>query len=142
MRISIFIALILSSPLAGASCGDRPLITWQKEDGTSVGVVVTEEQQNKTPKWKMGAGDPPLSLTKAIDTALAWGTKNYKRYDSVQIHSISLNSIGCSAAKDKWYYLVHFAPVIDGNAIFGSGNMAAVLMDGTVVGPVPVKRDF
>ena len=142
MRIFAFAVLMLSSGLAHAGCGDRPVMTTQKEDGTTIGVVITEEQQNKAPKWKPGSGEPPLSLSKAIDAALAWGKKNYKRYDDVQVQSISLSAIGCSTAKDKWYYLVHFSPIIDGNALYGSGYFAGVLMDGTVIGPTPVKRDF
>ena len=142
MRYIALIVLSLCYGLAQANCGDRPVMTTQKEDGTTVGLVVTEEQQHKTPKWKIGSGEPPLALSKAIGAALSWAKKNYKRYDDVQVHSISLSSIGCSQARDKWYYLVHFSPIIDGNALFGSGYFAAVLMDGTVVGPTPVKRDF
>lgn len=142
MRIAVLFIISIACGAANAGCGDRPVLTVQKEDGTTVGVVITTEQQDKTQKWVPGSGDPPLSLSKAIEVALSWAKTNYKRYDGVQLQSINLNSLGCSQTRDKWYYIVHFSPVIDGSALYGSGYFAAVLMDGTVIGPTPVKRDF
>jgi hypothetical protein len=37
---------------------------------------------------------------------------------------------------------VRFSPVIDGDVLFGSVYFAGVLMDGTVIGPTPTKRDY
>lgn len=143
----IFVAFLLgvisvAAKAGGPSCGDHPVMTTVKEDGTAIGIVITDEQRSRSPTWNIESGEPPLSISKAVAVAKAWGKKTYTRYDDVRIHGVSLSSIGCYSAKDKWYYLVNFSPIIDGNAIYGSGYFAAVLMDGTVIGPVPVKRDF
>ena len=126
----------------GPDCGDHPVMTTTKDDGTAVGIVITDDQRRKSPTWNIESGEPPLSISKAIAAAKVWGKKTYTRFDDVRIHSVSLSSIGCYSVKDKWYYLVNFSPIIDGNAVYGSGYFAAILMDGTVIGPVPVKRDF
>jgi hypothetical protein len=138
---------LLAAAFTGAhaarpDCGDHPVMTTTKADGTTIGVVIKDEQLKKSPTWNIESGEPPLSISKAVTAAKAWGKRTYTRYDDVRIQSISLSAIGCTSVKDKWYYMVHFSPIIDGNAVFGGGYFAAVLMDGTVVGPIPVKRDF
>jgi hypothetical protein len=146
MRIALLpflLAAVTTSALAGGpDCGDHPVMTAMKDDGTAIGIVISEEQRKRSPTWNIESGEPPLSISKAVAAAKAWGKKTYTRYDDVRIHSVSLSPIGCFSVKDKWYYLVNFSPIIDGNSVYGSGYFAAVLMDGTVVGPVPVKRDF
>jgi hypothetical protein len=145
MRIAILTLLVAVATGAHAgvpNCGDRPVMTAMKDDGTAIGIVISDEQRKKSPAWNIESGEPPLPVSKAVIAAKAWGKKTYTRYDDVRIHSISLSPIDCFSVKDRWYYLVTFSPVIDGNAIFGSGYFAAVLMDGTVIGPVSVKRDF
>jgi hypothetical protein len=141
--ILFLLATVSTGACAGdPDCGDHPVITTTKDDGTTIGIVITDEHLRKSPRWSIEAGEPPLSISKAVAAAKAWGKKTYTRYDDVRIQSISLDAIGCRSVRDKWYYLVHFSPIIDGNAVFGGGFFAAVLMDGTVIGPVPVKRDF
>jgi hypothetical protein len=73
---------------------------------------------------------------------LSGAQAHYERLDDVQIHSLSLTSMSCSETSDKPYCLVHFSPVIDGDVLFGSVYFAGVLMDGTVIGPTPTKRDY
>ena len=144
MRIAVAVLLGAASAAAyaGPDCGNHPVMTMTKDDGTTIGIVISDERRKKFPAWKIGSGEPPLSISKAVAAATDWGKKTYTRIDDVRIHSISLSSISCLSVKDKWYYLVSFSPIIDGNAVYGSGYFAAVLMDGTVVGPVPVKRHF
>lgn len=144
MRIFIVIlsGAVSTAAYAGPDCGDHPVMTTTKDDGTTIGIVISDEQRKKSPAWEIESGEPPLSISKAVAAATDWGKKTYTRFDDVRIHSISLSSIGCHSVKDKWYYLVSLSPIIDGNAVYGSGYFAAVLMDGTVIGPVPVERDF
>jgi hypothetical protein len=145
MRIALCALLAAFACMAQADrpgCGDRPVLTSIKDDGTAIGIVISDEQRSKMPRWSIDSGDPPLALSKAIAAAKAWAKKAYTRYDDVRVDSISLSSFGCATARDQWYYLVNFSPIIDGNVLFGGTYFAAVLMDGSVVAPVPVKRDF
>ena len=145
MRAIVLVLVAVASLGAHAQsreCGNHPVLTTTKEDGRTIGIIISDEQRRKAPNWNIDSGEPPLSISKAVVAAKAWAKKTYTRYDDVQIQSISLSSFGCSSMKDKWYYTVSFTPIIDGNAVFSGGYFAAVLMDGTVVGPVPVKRDF
>jgi hypothetical protein len=35
--------------------------------------------------------------------------------------------------------MLHFVPVMNGNAVYGGGTFAAVLLDGTIIGPTKLK---
>ncbi|MEE8548937.1 MAG: hypothetical protein V3S74_05645 [Alphaproteobacteria bacterium] len=122
-------------------CGRYPVMSTTKEDGTRIGLIIHNEQIEKTPKWSPGEGEPPLPLAQTIAIATKWAKGKYSRYDSVKVWSIDLKEFGCGSLKGHWYYIVHFKPVIDGNTLFGGGNFAAVLMDGTVIEPEIVKGD-
>jgi hypothetical protein len=89
-----------------------------------------------------GSWRASLPLSKAVQLAEQWARNEYKRYESVRVHSISLGEYGCPDQKGHWYYTVYFSPVIDGNVLFGSGHFAAVLMNGVVVGPSQAKGNF
>jgi hypothetical protein len=140
----LLIAFIMSLPAhvwaRDYTCGSHPMLTITKEDGSKVGLVISPDQVSNTPEWTPAMGEPPLALSKAVQLAEQWAKNEYKRYDGVQVRSINLGEYGCPAQKGHWYYTVYFAPVIDGNVLFGSGYFAAVLMNGTVVGPTPMQR--
>jgi hypothetical protein len=116
-------------------CGSTPVVSTE-DKGRRIELVLDGAAVAKTPTWTPTKGEPPLSVSKAAAVALAWAKVRYKRYDSVEITELSLKEFSCSSVSDRWYYQVEFAPIMDGNRLFGSGNWAAVLMDGTVVGPI------
>jgi hypothetical protein len=141
--VPMFLLAVCATAWArGPECGNHPVMSSVKDDGTTIGIVIDDGQRKRSPTWNVEAGEPPLPISKAVAAAKAWGKKTYTRYDDVRIQSVSLNSLGCTSEKDKWYYLISFSPIIDGNAVYGGGYFAAVLMDGTVIGPVPINRDY
>ena len=142
----LLIAFIISWPAdlwaSDYSCGSHPMLTTTREDGSKLGLVILPDQIASTPEWTPGTGEPPLALSKAVQLAEQWAKNEYKRYDSVQVRNITLSEYGCPEQKRHWYYTVYFAPVIDGNVLFGSGYFAAVLMNGSIVGSTPIKDNF
>ena len=96
-------------------------------------------QISSSPPWTPEAGEPPLALSKAVQLATEWAKKEYKRFDGVQVRSINVTAYGCPAPKDRWYYTVHFAPIMDTIPLLVPGYFVAVLMDGTIIGPTTVK---
>jgi len=133
-----FMTLALSAAVyahTAAACGDSPIFTMTKEDGTKIGLVISESDLAGVQQWTPGKGEPPLSVSKAIDIALKWGKTEYTRFDELRIQGIDINSSSCGRGQGTWYYLISFTPVIDGNALFGSGYFVAVLMNGKVVAP-------
>jgi hypothetical protein len=131
---TLLLASAAQAQLRG-SCGATPVLSTE-DNGKRIELILNGDQVAKTAKWDPTKGEPPLSVSKAAAAALAWAKVKYKRYDSVQITEISLHQYSCSELDEHWYYRIEFAPMMDGNKLFGSGNWAAVLMDGTVVGPV------
>jgi hypothetical protein len=122
-----------------ASCGSQPMTTITKADGSKFGLFISPAQIANSPAWTPETGDPPLAVSKAVQLATEWAKKEYKRFDGVQARGINLGTYGCAAPKDRWYYTVHFAPIMDTIPLLVPGYFAAVLMDGTVIGPAPVK---
>ena len=141
-QVSLALLALTVCGSALADCGGYPVITTTKEDGTRVGVIVTDAQFKKSPAWSPGKGEPPLSISRVVEIAQKWAASQFKRYDSVQIQGINLSEYGCPSTTKHWYYVVHFAPVIDGNRVFSGGQFAVILMDGTIVGPTVVKDAF
>jgi hypothetical protein len=130
----------LCSPIAWGNICDRyPVISSTRADGTEVGVYLTEEQLKRAPNWPDQSTEPPLAVSKAVTIALRWAKVAYVRYDDVQIGEIWLRETECFGRR-YWYYLFRLAPVIDGNDVLESGHWVAVLLDGTVVGPVHSKK--
>src|SRR5687768_4050307 len=121
---------------AAPGCGKHSVYGTTDEKGRKIELVLDSTALQRGPSWSPGTGvEPPLSVAKASRFALAWAKAKYTRYDSVEIREIVLASYSCSISQDRWYYRIEFSPIIDGNRVFGMGNFAAVLMDGSVVGP-------
>ena len=121
------------------ACGDSPVLSTRKDDGTEIGLFLPESKMQSTSKWTPELGEPPLSPSEAYRIAIDWARLKYTRYDDVRVREISLTRYRCSNIDDRWYYLMDLEPVIDGNSVWGPGNWVAVLMDGTVVAPTVVK---
>ncbi|MCP5014606.1 MAG: hypothetical protein GY938_04905 [Ketobacter sp.] len=79
-----------------------------------------------------------MSISEAHRLVMEWSKTEYSKYDSVGVRSIELSTYGCSAVNNRWYYRFDLKPVFDGNEVWGAGNWAAVLMDGTVIGSTEI----
>lgn len=131
----VLISLTFGSASTFACSADRPVLSTKKDDGTQIGLFISNEQIKATPEWNPEEGEPPLGVSEAYRLVKDWDKDAYSRYDSVEVDDFTLSKYGCSLVSDRWYYVIDLAPVIDGNKLWGSGNWAAVLLDGTVIGP-------
>ena len=132
MSVIMSLATVLS--FDAHACGKTSVMSATGDDGKKVELVMDSAIVEKAPAWSPGAGDPPLSIADASEIALAWASEKYRRYDGVEIREISLTALGCESSKAHWYYIFDFTPLMGGNRMYGTGNWAAVLMDGAVVG--------
>jgi hypothetical protein len=142
LSIALFGALVSLSgcSFAASDCGKTSVLSGTKEDGTKVELIIDSAALEKTPTWRPGQGDPPFSVAKAVEAGTAWAKDHYKRFDGVEVERISLHDFGCSGKHDHWFYIIEFAPVMDGSRMFSSFNWAAVLFDGTVIGTTESKH--
>ena len=128
--------MLLSDAVFACGGGDEyPVMSSHKDDGTKIGLFISQAQIEKTQAWSPENGEPPLSVSSAYQIAISWGHQHYTRYDGVKIREISIKKYGCSLVSDRWYYVMDITPVIDGNEVWSGGSWAGVLMDGTVIGP-------
>lgn len=133
LLVSLGLTFVSGSVFA---CGSGyPVLSTEKDDGTKIGLFISSEQVEATVSWDPGKSEPPLSVSDAYRLAREWGKKEYVRYDSIEVRELKLTKYRCSSVSNRWYYVIDFAPVIDGNELWGSGNWLAVLMDGTIIGP-------
>jgi hypothetical protein len=137
----IAIGLLTPAQLLGQeqSCGSQAMATITKADGSKVGLFISPTQMSSAPAWTPESGEPPLAVSKAVQLATDWAKREYKRFDAVQARAINLGAYGCPTPKDRWYYTVHFTPIMDSIPLLVPGYFAGVLMDGTVIGPTPMK---
>ena len=66
--ILLILAVMVTTDVNAASrdCDDFAVLSMTKEDGTSIGIVISAEQRKNSPPWNAEAGEPPLSISKAI----------------------------------------------------------------------------
>ena len=135
MRIVIAAVLyFLAMGGVHAECTKRVVVSEKGDDGVTTGIVISSAQFKQAPKWFPGEGDPPLSISRAIEIADQWGQAAYRNFDSVQIDSVGLDQYGCPGDTKYWYYLVRFRTIKDGTPFFG-GNFVAILFDGKLISP-------
>jgi hypothetical protein len=142
MKIRLFVAAIFLFICAEYSlaCGNYPVMSTKKEDGAKVGIVIPETTIKSTPEWSPVQGEPPLSISTVFRIVKDWSKHEYARYDDIAIRQISLREYGCTRHASRWFYIVDFQPVIDGNKLWGTANWVAVLLDGTVIGVTNVDK--
>lgn len=119
--------------VSAASCGNTTVLSATSASGEKVELTLDSAAVEKTQEWKPGSGDPPLAVSKATQTALEWGKKHFSRFDGFEISRISLSNAACSGSNNHWYYVFEYTPIMAGNRMYGGGNWAAILMDGTLV---------
>jgi hypothetical protein len=144
MKIARSNALLFASLFAFAGCtvaspqgcGVETVYKSTGPDGRTTELRLDFDKLARLSTWTPGNTDPPLSIAKASQLALAWGKQRYRRYDSVEIAEIMLTRAGCHVTSPRWYYRVQFRPMMDGNGVLGYDQFVAVLMDGTIVEPI------
>ena len=135
------LALLSCSGCAQEShaCGSTTVYT-VTENGAKYSLVLDSAIMERTPVWDPSSGDPPLSVAKAAATVGAWAKAHYPGTDSSPIRAISLDQFGCSGGSvGHWYYRFDLTLREQDGTFVPAGNFAAVLMDGSVVGPTPTK---
>lgn len=129
-----FAALTLAVQAGALACGDYPVRSVRLEDGREIGLYLPEDKLRSAPEWTPGMGEPPLSVSAAVETAMAWGKEKYSQFESVSVREISLTKTSCSRASN-WYYTIEFVLFFNGSPLYGSGAFVGIMMDGTVVEP-------
>jgi len=136
MRLLILCASLgIAGTAIAEDCTPRSLAYSYDDAGKMTDTIPWQPQYNDAPSWNVEQGEPPLSISGAVNKALAWEKKNTKRND-IHVFNVSLMPGGCP---DKWVYWVHFTSTAGGDQ--PNPSMVIVLMDGTVVGErVAVKK--
>jgi len=139
LALAALCCLLFTGSASGFDCGKEFRLSTTREDGTTVGLIIAPEPVMAAPQWTPRDGEPPLSVSEAVEIATRWGRGRYTRYDRVEVAGIDLGEYQCGDVSDRWYYTLTFRLFIDGNGLLGAGNFVAVLMDGTLIPPTERK---
>ena len=133
-RIFCFLALWAMTGAALACNGDA---TYTSTNGAGVktALFLTEDHFLGAPTWTPGAGEPPLTVGRAVSIALDWAGRSLPKYDGVKFRDLQLITYQCRRGQPRWYYRIDYLPIFDGNEVYGARGWLAVLMDGSVVEP-------
>src|SRR5687767_12521780 len=135
MRVAVGCVLLsLAGTCGAAECNPTSLLESYSDDGKVAATIPWQPQYLDAPSWNIEQGEPPLPISTAISKALAWAKTKNKRED-IHVGNVSIWPGGCP---DKWSYLIHFKAKELGAKL--AADSALVLMDGTVLGTVPVKK--
>jgi hypothetical protein len=135
------LAILLLFSTAGLACGDGPVFKSTSADGKSMGLFLSDSSFESSPIWEPGSGEPPLSISNAIQIAQQWAVARYRKYDGVEIREVSLSEYHCGGISSKWYYLVGVTPLFDGNEVYGASESVAVLFDRSTIGMTELDDD-
>ena len=137
IRVGVFLLSILFAGDAWA-CRDRPIFSSTDANGRTLGLFLADADFANVPEWAPGNGEPPLSISRAVENAISWGSSKYSRYDGIRVSGLELAWSRCTLGATHWYYRITLTPMMDGNSVRDSGAWVAVLFDGRVVVPVEV----
>jgi hypothetical protein len=104
--------------------------------GTSYTFSISREAAERVPDWQPDRPGPPLSIARAVSLAKRAAQRQRPKFSEFKVSSISLQGMNCSPViPDKWFYVIHLDPVVDGQPMAGEGFWEVVLTDGMVVPP-------
>lgn len=113
--------------------GDAFVHSYTKS-GNILVFVLDGERIDLMPEWR-GEGDPPLSMSEAIEIA-----EKYKKDDLSQnlysLKLVTLKKIDLVEQLDRWCYQLHYAKKKPHDTL-----VVVVLMDGTILEPRELSED-
>lgn len=104
-------------------------------------LCIKYEQLQRAPEWMPGLGEPPLSVSRAVEIALKLSrTKIFATaiangaFDSIRVNTIEIVPTDCrDTTRHCYVFVVEIRPYLAGEYLRGDEQQVAVLMDGTTV---------
>ena len=106
-----------------------------QEDGKSFEYVVSEARFAKVPEWAPEKQTPPLPIAKAIEVAKQAARAEHPEFKELLPWNISINQASSRDAHYRWFYVIEFYPLANGQPSSFTQVTALVLMDGGIVKP-------
>ncbi|HVT14712.1 MAG TPA: hypothetical protein VHQ90_00845 [Thermoanaerobaculia bacterium] len=104
-------------------------------DGKNYDYIVTESVLAKTPEWLPEKQEPPLSIPAAMAIAKKVALADHPKFETVVAAAIEIRPASSYRSKNRWFYSLDFAPVLEGQPYYGNEITVVLLLDGTVVKP-------
>ena len=131
-------AAILCLGAHAFACDANPVYRESLPDGRTFAIFMTTAQVQRSPRWN-DDGQPAMTWMAATRYLGEWAREQYRGHDDVKYYQIGIKSFECPDLKDHRFYLFHLVVRNNGVETYGGQHFAAVLLDGTVVGPREIK---
>jgi len=131
------LALFLSG--TAWACDREPVYVQDVKGGRKFAIFMTKEQVRRSPTWN-DSGMPAMTWMRAADFLIKWAKEKYADYDEVKLYQIQIEGFPCSDLQQHRFYVFQLYLARKGTETLGGEHFAAVLLDGTVVGPTELKK--
>jgi len=102
-------------------------------NGVRVRLTIPDSSYAGQPTWSPEDGEPPVSITEAMSLIQGWVKSKHGASRDADFNSLNLSpGEGCSGAS-AWHYIVYFGYLEDGEPVDGFTDVAAVMMDGSLI---------
>ena len=129
----IVIMSFISYAFARNECAGVHMGLFSDANGVSTLFCASYDDVVDSPEWD-GSTDPlPLSISQAVEIGRKWMKDNNPKLDDFEVRTISINRVGDSRIKNRWYYSIEFQAVVSGRTLYGSPFFVKILMNGVVV---------
>ena len=133
--IVLFAMLTLAVVASNAQPRERIyLFGTADERGRETSWEVSVEDARRASEWLPTDGCAPDFAT-ALAAARTAALKRHPKVDDLVLVEVSLRPISDTSARNRWYYMFSFMPVIDDQSFFGGQFSEVVLLGGGVVEP-------
>ncbi len=124
-----------------ASLAGHYLTAYRDASGLDVTFEISEDRLATLPLWCPDCGPLPLSISKALAKARSAALARRPNIQSVRLWRFELAPmLDPSIEKQPWFYTFYFYAVSGGKIIHTGNVPEVILMDGTVVDPVPARH--
>jgi hypothetical protein len=101
---------------------------------------VKREVIAKLAEWFPEKSNPPLGTPEAIAIVKKALRADYPKYDDFITVNLKLQKAVSPKYQNRWFYVIELNPQLNGDIQYRSWITMVILMDGTVVKPVEIKR--
>lgn len=132
MPVFVLMTICFSWTISSAQTAPTPARTKATMRGETYSYKLSDQDFINTPSWQEDAGEPPLSIQKALEIARQTLPRFVQSAELWKARRINLQSI----SQDKWFYAIYFNCMpAQCRTLPERSFMSVVKMDGTIVEP-------
>jgi hypothetical protein len=137
LTLLLSLSLLVVAPVRADApvCESPALWSFPGLDGSRFELTIPGAAFQGAAAWRLGSGEPPLSIAKVVRIATSWAATHRGRFDELHLTEVSIHPVSCTLGVEYWYYAVKFYPVLDHKLLDDREHVIGILMDGRIFEP-------